>query len=878
MDTAKTPMDSILQKLAGLSSGHEKALKQGIYNAVALLLLCIVCSAGYGLYIVLGPFLKPLIWALLCGAVLFPIKSSLATVVHSWFSTTQESHKPFLLSLALVPINIFDTTSELIGLVLQNHLRYILCAFMSFTTLLTIYNYTPTILSYSIWKLVAAFNTMLDFFISVCNIYVISLVIIGYFSLLYMYWTPENSSRFRKSSYVVWFFISLYLSNAMGAYPTLTFCGLQVLYSIGFIHEIIVLLNDPEVKARKLSLTDVFKQVLTNGEVRTSNDREMPVLLEDEFLMEENEQIEQSDKEKSTTLPPKPFLKTTGRSMSMITDVGGKALYDQPTKRVKSASDVLTNKISIADRYLLSKLRSEMKMSIDFDDTAVDTDKYMYGAMYACLLMILWKHKWIVAILIVPLAYYYLKKLNSYFGIGNMISNQFLSMTNPITSWCQERHQALIPVSIKGLYNVSIIVDQKVTHTLKGSVDAMSTTAVIVALIIFVICTMIFITVQVYTEGVHLVKVSGEILNSTLMNNPDIDWVPQQLEESVNSVLDSIYMHGRSAISNGIEKLVKDLDPVKAEHVEKKFLELWDRLYQAWMMSNDNPDLIGPTVNANVAFSAWESLKDGFGKTPLQLFNMNSIQNFVKENIGIFMSVLDSVWSIVKGNITVVLGMITELIYIVFISGSALLNFTLSTIVFFTALFYLLSSSDRVYKPIELITNLSPISCYRFAVALQESVIGVFKVTFKLASFFGMWTWFIHNLFQVKIIYLPTVFATLLGAVPFIDVSIVCIPATIELWFTQGALIALVFFLLHFSVFTWAITDFYMEIKGGGHPYLTGLSIAGGIFCLGIEGAIFGPLLLCCIMVVINLSRKYLQSPTKEAINTINSQIDNFEC
>lgn len=55
-------------------------------------------------------------------------------------------------------------------------------------------------------------------------------------------------------------------------------------------------------------------------------------------------------------------------------------------------------------------------------------------------------------------------------------------------------------------------------------------------------------------------------------------------------------------------------------------------------------------------------------------------------------------------------------------------------------------------------------------------------------------------------------------------------------------------------------TYLFLLFYSGGHPYLTGLSIAGGIFCLGVEGAIFGPLLLCCIMVVINLSRKYMQS------------------
>jgi len=50
----------------------------------------------------------------------------------------------------------------------------------------------------------------------------------------------------------------------------------------------------------------------------------------------------------------------------------------------------------------------------------------------------------------------------------------------------------------------------------------------------------------------HLVQVTGEILNSTLMNNPDIDWVPEKWEESVNSVLDNAYTYGRSAISDGV--------------------------------------------------------------------------------------------------------------------------------------------------------------------------------------------------------------------------------------------------------------------------------------------------------------------------------------
>jgi hypothetical protein len=60
---------------------------------------------------------------------------------------------------------------------------------------------------------------------------------------------------------------------------------------------------------------------------------------------------------------------------------------------------------------------------------------------------------------------------------------------------------------------------------------------------------------------------------------------------------------------------MKGVDDQKAALLEKQILDLWDRVYQAWMMSSAEPS-VGPSVSTGAVFASWDNFMDGMQKTP----------------------------------------------------------------------------------------------------------------------------------------------------------------------------------------------------------------------------------------------------------------------
>ncbi|XP_072383080.1 transmembrane protein 245 [Diabrotica undecimpunctata] len=873
----RSAIGNIFSAIRSLPQGHDKPLKQAFYNAIALLLLCVCCAAGYAVFVILEPFVKPLMWAVLVGSALHPMKRYLRDKFQTWFQTLEANNTPIVFGIILVPINIVNDISEFIGENIWKRLKLIILIGVTLPIFVLIYNYTPRLIVRILWQLVLYTFSSLNFLIDISSFWLVSFVLIGYISIVFLMWRPDNNKKFHYASIGIWLLCSSCLAKQFNYYQLPVFIVAQIIFFGGFISEVYEYYSCMNKEGQSVTLLESVSSVLNERQVADEEietiEQENPEEIADTVALPEPPKFVQPDgqKEKQGTTSNNPRdplsldLFDNGTSVGSTSQKGQDNIFKTKPPLKRSLSQPYFSSKGTSDSAFKFGRKIGYSHSSLIDTQTYESNFYLMSVMWACVVMLFWKNIMLLFLLPIPILFYIVKYVGYYIGLWNYMYEKCCDIFEIVASWCHQRHDALVPVPIRGLYHIIHKVNQLLKNAVKDSIDTVASCVVIFGLIIFLACALLFITVQIYAEAIMLVQMTGSLINQTVVHNPELKQVlPPAWDDTVDSILDNAYLYGREGISKTVKGLVSDVDPLKSEKLEKQVLELWDRVYQNWMSTNDSN---GPKVTDDAVQTTWNNFVEDIQKSP-EMFNLNGIMDFGKQNIGTLMSLMESVWGILKGNISLILGSFSTFVSVLLGGGTAVLNFILNVVVFLTTLFYLLNCSGDLYKPVALLTNFSP-SGKRFGHALEGAIIGVFSASLKMAAFYGMWTWFIHNLFGVKIVYLPTVFASILGAVPFLGTYLACIPAVLDLWLAQDRGIeAIIFAGVQFLPTSVVDTTIYKEIKGGGHPYLTGLAIAGGIFCLGMEGAIIGPMLLCGLYVAIDLSSTlFKETPSDEAMN-----------
>uniref|UniRef100_A0A5S6QHA2 Transmembrane protein n=1 Tax=Trichuris muris TaxID=70415 RepID=A0A5S6QHA2_TRIMR len=317
-----------------------------------------------------------------------------------------------------------------------------------------------------------------------------------------------------------------------------------------------------------------------------------------------------------------------------------------------------------------------------------------------------------------------------------------------------------------------------------------------------------------------------------------------------DAMVTSVYENSRAWISSKLRDVVGKDNPQRAEAVEAQAQQLIDELYRA--LKSGHAKLA--SVGEDSALTFWDH-------SSLSNFDdlKQSLLLFVQTNFALFYTILETVWTVVQTNLSAVFALATPLLWEVFTLGFGIVNTLVQIVMFASLLYYLLVSSEQTWKPADVFSALLPFSADSDAgnnvlfMAFQRSVSSVFVITMNMSLFYGLYTWLVCSLFGLSMTVVPSIIAAVVAAVPVAPPWFACLAGVLELCLVNGEnMLAILLLVCSILPSLFVDVSFYTKLNDS-HPYLTGLSICGGVYWLGLEGAIIGPILLCCLLFIATL-------------------------
>lgn len=839
---------------------------QAIYNVLVSALFCLLAWAVYYVVlVVLEPFLVPLFWAVLTGFVIHPYKTKFADVLRKWIANFDNHEKPVAISSFLGCLATFDWGCESIGSKILSKWKLVVAIGIAlpiyhFVTFYPLDVTTPSL----IFKAWHAFK-FIEFItwpmlVSCMSTYCISVVFL---------WSEERQRIFQITGVVVWSLCALYVINLF--WPPLWMLGsiLALVYAFTKISKFLELEEKTEdetdsrqskqIRFRQAVLTILNRMNSTYGNIMTDHpDGGARNAYPSASSTPNINRIEKIEHPGVSALK-KPFVSRK------IPDTPG-MITDTPLSSSRLGGGGITN----MKLYRTAILKRSSSIELG---TSQESNSYIKIVLWSCLVVQLFIRPFLLHFLPIPISYALLKKF--WTKISTEFSSILESLRSRVSEFLKSRKQAFLPWPVDKIASELYKIERSFIRTIPNFVDTIVTILLILGIIVGLVMTVIFVSAQMYSETVYIVQTSSKLVTSVTSSS-----FFQQLNESLGvhnqqyfkggleDVMDSGYRYGRQYISSSVVSIFKNENNDNQDSVdefETKLLELWDRIYQYWLSQNitvtsqKSPNVVeyGPQVSQEAITTSMEEVIHRV----LAILDLSAFGQFTLNNTGTLISILDQGWSLLKGNLSFALTIISEILRILFHSGSGMVNFLLSMIVYFTALFYLLSSSGNVYRPVEMISQYSGmVMGTGFASALNKAINSVFTVTFKMATFYGLWTYLTHTVFSASIKTVPVLVATFLATVPVAGQYLVALPAALELWLVEERSIsALALLLCHFLPTYVIDAAIYAEVRQGIHPWITGLSIVGGVYYFGITGAIYGPLFLCGMYVILSVYTGWLQ-------------------
>lgn len=857
-----SPFKSVLDSVG---PQHEKALKQAFYNTAAIIFALLSSVVAISAYYVLEVFLRPLIWAALCGTFLFPFKKTATRVVRAWLKHLEEENTPFLVGVTMLPLMGVVKSADFIGQIVKANYKLMVSIFILVPLCYYLVVFHPF---YQIFYGVKFVTDMLAKILSLFN-YPLAVwtLFIGYVILVFSYKKPsseDSSTNINFLKYLsvgVWFMMLFHLASLAGTWKVPLALLLLFLIILGIIGEqknSTKNVNEEQVcqeNKKQITVKKVVDRMLTVIGIHTPKPL---TACSSSYDLQEAASVDTS------TSSGDSFTENVINEPEVIAPVklnpSVEALKSTPLPTKKN-----TDKKPVKHKHKRKRIGK--------------SDPYFIALFWLFAISRVWLHSWVLEIVPVLLVIFVVKFVYSKAEFGSLILGKTKGFRSRLHDLYVERRDIIFPGPVKGAIFMMHRGDQKLISWIHSATDKLMTALIILCLGILVLLGAAFFAVQVHQESAYLITVATDVVNRTVVSNQDylrlLNLNDTDIKKSFDDAVHGAYVIGRQQMVTVVSSYFKTQKSNNSamEHQVEQFL---DQLYYSWAGKNDSKKEKGSSAKKET-HSVAEERKDNFLWQQWNTFSkilskrdLSKLYDIGKSNMHTLYSVVESVWSILKGNVNLMFSIITHIISLVLFSGTYLLNSLISTIVFSTTLFYLLSASSDSYKLMDWFASASMGT--RLGESINNAIQDVFGASLKMATFYGLYTWLTHSVFGANLIFIPAALAATFGVVPFIGTYWAAVPATLELWLIQQeGLFAILLLSLHMLPTYVVDTAIYSEIGGGGHPYLTGLAVAGGVYCIGLEGAFVGPIVLCCLIAAFDVYNGIMNDSNPEQTTNTSS-------
>uniref|UniRef100_A0A7E4UX04 Histidine kinase n=1 Tax=Panagrellus redivivus TaxID=6233 RepID=A0A7E4UX04_PANRE len=787
------------------TSDHDQklAFKIAWYNAIFVVILAIAAAGLFAVYNMLYMFLTPMLWAVLIGTVLFPLKRRISSIFKGWLDDLDDHDTPLLIGVLLLPYNHFIAYSDYVLEFLSSKQGfYAIGTYIA----LKVLSYERTFMVLLSWVggLYQFVDSVIDF-LTGSRVFVplILLYALCYGAWLYVQDPQSVHKKFARSlSLPIWIFGLAFISDFFGPLRVVSFV----------------------VSALTLILVSV-------GVIGAADD--------------ESGSNTPAKDEKDETSPPS------------VENIG--ATIEDNLINTAKASEAITP----AD--LLPETASGSSGDSQFDH-AISSDTHIQVIFGLCVLIWTVRHEYMLFFVIVPFLIALSRQIGSRLGVFDAVSNAGQSLWETTGPRVQHVVHIVVAGPLRKFIKLVFTSDRLFVSSLQSRVDLISSIVVMALLAFGSVMGFLITAYELHNETVHLVKLGSNVVSS----NPEwlryaVNYTEDQLaEHDIDNYVEQAYQQGRAWVAANIRSLADPKDTARADELEDQAKFLVDNLYHIWEERNAQV----PNASSQALTSSDGDWLGHLTKATNLEALKGEVTAIVTDNIETVLSIAKSLWSVIILNVSVLSTIVFSILGFVLGFGFDLLNFLIEIIVFLTIVYYLLANSSDRWLPLtwmqlltsSINTNTSDNSGNKADItsAIELAISSVFVLSAKMAVFYGLYTYFVHSLFDLNIVFVPSLMAAIFAAIPIVPPYSVLVFGAVELFIIRQEVAAgIVFALMCVAPLGFADAAFYREVKGS-HPYVTGLAIIGGMYWLGLQGAIIGPIILCSMLALVNV---YAQFP-----------------